>query len=160
MKDFIANRTHREKIFLVLSAIVFAVFILYWFIWEPIVNSYLDLQKDIVYNQQLLSWMQDKQGLLLQNKSESSATSGKDLFLIIDEDFKKNVLKDFKPEMIRLSENRVTVKFNQVPFDELLNASSSLLSQYNTDIAAFEASKLREKPGESGMVQVNVTYTR
>jgi len=156
MKEFLENRTQREKKLLLIGAVFFVLMLLYWLLWNPIQTHYHDMQSDIAYQQELLAWMKEKKPIIEQGVHLSSVGEKKDLFLILDENFKKSLNLNTKPEMLRLSDEAVSVKFQEISFDDLIKLLGLLLRRHNIDVKSLELDNLEK----DGMVKATVVLVR
>lgn len=148
MKQWWLNRNPREQQLLIGLMIFLFIFISYHFLWAPYQQQKQAQINKLHYQQQLLQWMQQKhhefQALSTQSQHKKALTQSPAATLA--EALKQENLYSYIDGLEQNSENRVVLRFNQVPFDRFIQFLEHLSRQYAISIEQLNISQT-ESPG-------------
>lgn len=145
MKEWWQHLSNREQKLVLLSGIFIIAIVFYFLIWSPVSGSLTTLQNNVTQEQQLLSWMRTA---VLQLETNSSTNLGNTtvnaatLFTTIENSLTSNGLKSELKDIKQNQDGTITLTFDQVDFDDLINYLISLQQQYGIIITTFNSSKL------------------
>ncbi len=146
IKEYLNSKTQQEKMILGGLA-AFVIFCLLVFgIWLPIHDRKVELYNQVIDQSALLSWMTQQAPVLkkLQGNIPSSGNN-EEVFSIVEEQFKKqSSANNFS--IVRISETKASITFNEIPFDQFINQLLTLKKQFNIDVDEIQINKL-PKPG-------------
>jgi type II secretory pathway component PulM len=141
------SKTHNEKMFLSIGAVICVILIIYATVWLPIHSKKNDLLSEVQSQQELIQWMKQKAPLLKDRKDlNTSAQNAKEAFSVVEETFKNQSNLFPNLSITRNSDTKVSISFNNIAFDEFIKQMIMLKKKYNINIEEIEVNKL-EQPG-------------
>lgn len=145
MKEWWQHLSNREQKLVLMSGIFIIALIFYFLIWSPVSDSLTTLQNNVSQEQQLLSWMRTAVPQLETVSTTNLGTSSvnaANLFTTIENSLASNGLKSELKDIKQNQDGTITLTFDQVDFDDLINYLISLQQQYGIIITTFNSSKL------------------
>ena len=137
MKEWWLELSIRERLLLSIGGSIGLVLLGYFLLWTPLSTYVNDLHTSIVEQQSLLTWMQNAikelQQLQAQSPQTQPVTTGA-ILSIVEESIKKNNLDENAPQITQSDQDKVTIKFTEVPFDNLISWLTDLWKQYQISI--------------------------
>lgn len=146
------QKSEQEKKILTVIFIMLAIIILWGCIWLPIHLKKNDLKEQVIQQQQLLALMNKQVPLIKELRSIKSQSTSKDLFSLIDTQFRNLSKTDPKLKLEESSENKVTIQFSEIPFDELIRQLVLLNKEYNVHVEECDISRLEKTGFVSGKI--------
>lgn len=146
IKQYLMSKTHNELIAITIGFIVSCCLVLYFGIWTPIHNAKMELLDEIQAQHELISWMQEKAPLLKKRPSQLVNKDKRETFSVVEDTFKKQTTLFPKLSIARNSATKVTINFNEIPFDAFMKQLIVLKNLYHIDIDEAQITK-SEKPG-------------
>ena len=133
-KEWFANLSTREKQYVVGGSIVVGIFIVYQFIFSPLLDSISSMRKRIHSEQNLLVWMQEADKKI-QSVEKESHNQGKSLtpvvlLGVIQKEVKASGLEHSLQNLKQSNANAVELSFQKVEFDRLIKLLTALIKAY------------------------------
>ncbi len=152
IKQYWESKSAKDRNYLIALGIFLIICLFYFIIWLPLHNTKNDLLSQINDQKELIQWMQEKAPLLSQKSSNNAIEKPKEIFSIIEKSFKSQ--ENLFPKLVisRNAENRVTVTFNNVPFDAFIKQLILLKNKYQIDIEEAQITKLEQAGFVEGRV--------
>ena len=153
------NLEPRERWLISVGGGLLALVLLYLYIWEPFASTVTSLRQQVNTNRELIQWMTPvtrkiqqlkAQGVVPQQLSEQS------LLVLVNRSLQQKQLNPFVAQIGQTDTNKVEIRFNQVPFDQLINWLDHLWKQ-----SAIKVSDLITTPLKTpGLVRANITLEK
>ncbi len=145
IKEYLNSKTQKEKIILGSLAAFIVLCLMIFGIWLPIHDRKVELANEAIEQSELLAWMNQKAPLLKNLQGNMPSQNNEDVFSIVEEKF-KNQSSSNNLSIVRISETKASITFNEVPFDQLINQLLTLKKEFNIDVDEIQINKL-QKPG-------------
>lgn len=162
MKDNIQqwwkNLNLREQVITGGGGAIAIVLLFYLFIWSPFTASLITTKNYVLYQQNLVAWMQQaeqKLQTLTATGNTIQKISNSDLLTTLDTTLKQHQLAAFMNGMQQTDNNTVLVRFNKVPFDSLIAWINSLWNNYEIKVQQIN---IIPKPEKNGLVAAQVYF--
>ena len=149
MISWLKKRTHQEKKLISIGVTSIIATSLYFGIWHPYTTNNIALEKNNIHKQKLLSWMETNVPALVKANrinTNSSKTNNGSLFAIVDKQLSIKTNGKYTFQLKQLDKSTVSVQFNDVSFDLLIQALVPLWKDYGISIDKFYVKSLTE-PG-------------
>lgn len=143
--------SHKEKWQLLAGGFILALLFIFLAIWLPLHYIKSDLQAQTQAQRELLQWMQQNAPLLKEIPSNNTKST-QDIFSSIEATFKSQPELFNNIVITRNSQNKATISFNNVAFDDLLKQLIQMKKKLNVDIEEIQVNKLEK----SGLVEGRV----
>lgn len=115
------NLEAREKKLLLIGAGLGVIFILYHFIWQPVVNKRQRLQEQLYYQQQLLSTLKQQQQQIIQLRATQQQKSTQQVSMrSLEQALSDHQLTSNIKQIRQLNATQVSLSFSHVSFNELM----------------------------------------
>jgi type II secretory pathway component PulM len=153
MKTYFKELEKRDQIALSVGVLVLALFILYQFIWTPFNNALTHMQKELVYQENLLSWMENAKTQLTHRKTQTHLNTD-NLLSETSAALKRSRLEAFNYDLQQADGDNVRLVFNQVPYIKFLQWMTPFWKKN-----ALELHMLSIKPLKTpGTVKLSLIY--
>jgi general secretion pathway protein M len=146
----------RERILLAGSSVFFILLIFYLMIWEPLTNAADRYRQDVITNKMLIAQIEQAGPEINALRSQVKSAQIKDqaeLLSVVERDVKKSRVQAAISEIGLGQENTVRLRFDDVPFDELMSWLIELQQKKGIVVHSFTLEKLPE----IGHVRVQLT---
>lgn len=154
IKQYWQQRNRREKQLLLAAIGVLAVVLYYFLVWLPLENKLDALRTNLQSEQTLLTWMQQMAPLVKSSRLRT-VSDKRELFSIVETNFKTKPVKE-KLSFARLGENRVSISFKDVTFNDLLKELVFMKRQFDVQISELQVNRMATE----GMVEGRVVLAR
>ena len=149
------NLVPREQFIIAAGGALTVVFLFYLIIWSPFTTSVQTLKAEVNQQKILLSWM-EKNAVelkrLRQAQPKQYNTTKTSLITLVERSLKSGNIATFKPELNQMSAKQVSIKFNKVSFNELINWLNKVRTRY-----AIQANKINIQATETlGVVTAQI----
>ncbi len=144
IKQYWQSKSLKEKKMIAILALFSIACILYFICWMPLHNVKSELLSEIQDQRQLIAWMQEKAPQLANRKATSAVKNPKEIFSIIEETFKNQETLFPNLAITRNSETKVTITFNDIPFDAFINQLIFLKNKHQIDVEEAQINKLEK----------------
>jgi len=128
----------REQRAATIGAIVVFIFIVYQFMWSPLVNRQQTLRKQIAEKQTLLRWMQatDKEISRIEREGQPTARNNNPVLLLgfVQKEIKKAGLTPALKQLKQAGNDTVEMHFQRVEFDKLMAMLAGITKQQPVSI--------------------------
>lgn len=156
MRDWFESLEARERLFVVLGAVVVSIALLWGLIWVPLDKGHRDLQQRVSTWERSLAELRPLASMPRpQNGSQSAAgaAASQSPVVVVDSTLRSHGLG--QPKRSQPTPNGIRVEFENVAFDKLVVWLGDLSSQYGMEVQAGSLSTATpESPG-----RVNATLT-
>lgn len=155
MKEWWQNLSPREQKLLILTGAFFIVAVLYFFIWSPISDSLTNLQNNVAQEKDLVAWMKTAVPQLQSAatiQTSQAIVSADKLFTTVENSLTTSNLKNDLANIKQNQDGTVTLSFNKIAFDQLINYLVKIEQQYSIVITTFSATRL----SANGLVKCEV----
>lgn len=146
LKDYWQQKSSRDKMLIKSGFGVVIVILLFTGIWLPIHTKRNDLQDQVNEQQHILALITKQVPFLMQLRATRPIPGSNDVFGLIEIRIKKLSIMDNKLTIVKLPDNKASIQFNEVSFDELIKQLVLLNKEYHVSVDEFDATRL-EKPG-------------
>lgn len=158
MRDWFESLESRERLFVVLGALVVAVALLYGLVWAPLDKNHDTVAASVEDWQRSLAELRPLKGLASAGAQPSSAgnTAGQQApIIVVDQTLRSRGLEQFRRRSQPTSSNGIRVEFENVAFDDLVLWLGDLSEQHSMHVQAGSLSK----GSQSGPGRINATLT-
>ncbi len=156
MKAWFAGLQPRERLLVSAGAAVLVLLLLYLMIWEPIANSYRNLQEDVAQQTQTLAWMQQAaaqiKGLQGTDAGGARGLGGRSLLSVVDQSARTGGLGDSIKRIEPDGSKGVKMWLEGVAFDPMILWLGGLTRSYR-----IETSLITIEPQGGGRVNARLT---
>ena len=158
MNDWFESLEMRERIFVVVGAVVVAVALIYGLVWAPLDQKHTLLKSDVDNWQRSLTELRP---LRSAQPSGSQARAGENSgsqmspIIIVDQTLRSRGLERYRQRSQPTASNGIRVEFENVAFDELVLWLGDLSDQYEMHVQAGSFGKT----SQVGPGRVNATLT-
>jgi general secretion pathway protein M len=150
--------TLRERILVAGGGVVLVLLLLYTLIWEPLSSAVYRYRQDVITNKMLLLQIQQAGPEIKSLRSQVKRSQIKDqadLLSVVERLVRKSRLQSTVSEIGLGTENTVRLRFDDVPFDELMTWLIELQQKEGIVVNTFTLEKLPEV----GRVKVQLTVS-
>ena len=158
MNDWFESLEMRERIFVVVGAVVVAVALIYGLVWAPLDQKHTLLKSDVDNWQRSLTELRP---LRSAQPSGSQARAGENSgsqmspIIIVDQTLRSRGLERYRQRSQPTASNGIRVEFENVAFDELVLWLGDLSVQYEMHVQAGSFGKSTQV----GQGRINATLT-
>lgn len=158
MMDWWEARNDREKLILLVGAIVAVLLIGFELIWMPIANSVDTLNKQVQSQESLAHWMQiagirikalKKAGFVMSQQQTGS------LLVIVEKTLEQAKLNSYLRNVQQPADNQITLSFQSVPFDAFIQWVQSIWQTNGVQVQQLSVTRT----DTTGLVDVNLTLS-
>ena len=158
MNDWFESLEMRERLFVVVGAVIVAVALIYGLVWAPLDQKHTLLKSDVENWQRSLTELQPLR--LAQpagNQARPGENSGSQMspIIIVDQTLRSRGLERYRQRSQPTASNGIRVEFENVAFDELVLWLGDLSDQYEMHVQAGSFGKT----SQVGPGRVNATLT-
>lgn len=157
MKEWWAGLALREKQMLMLGSVCVSLFLLYQLIWSPLLNQVQRMRERVQSEQRMMVWMRQADKNLTQLEREAKPVDKRlspvALLSLLQTDIHQAGLEKGLLQLKQTSNDAITVKFQQVSFDQLIILLTNILKVHGVTLAQFSG----VAQGTSGMVNADMT---
>jgi general secretion pathway protein M len=139
----------------VLAGIVLFIFIIYEFVYSPLVEMNISKEQELKEKIATLSWMQETENKKQELSNEKPITSGK-LLSIIATELNKKPFSAFPHQIQQTSQGNIQLSFETVPFNAFLAWLWNLQNTYVIIIKQLDASRTPKAGVVKLMVLIDV----
>ena len=160
MKEWWQSLNQREQILIGGGSAALLLVILYLFVWSPFTAGIAVKKSYVTYQQNLVDWMQEADAHLIKLRSTGDVQTQKidnsQLLSTVDSTLQQANLNAYSDSIQQTSNNKVLVKFKNVPFDIMIAWIDRLWKQH-----AIKVEQISIKPDAStrGIVTAEVFFT-
>jgi type II secretory pathway component PulM len=134
-----ANLAPRERQILSVGSLLLIIFIIYQWIWSPMLDQVISMRKHFEVDQNTLLWMQaaDKEMRILERQSKHHVASLTPIALltILQNKINHSGLSSHVTQLKQASQDTITIQFQQVEFDALIRLLISMMKEQVVTIA-------------------------
>ena len=158
MNDWFESLETRERIFVVVGAVIVAVALIYGLVWAPLDQKHTLLKGDVENWQRSLTELRP---LRLAQPAGSQARPGENSgsqmspIIIVDQTLRSRGLERYRQRSQPTASNGIRVEFENVAFDELVLWLGDLSDQYEMHVQAGSFGK----SSQVGQGRINATLT-
>jgi len=158
MNDWFESLETRERIFVVVGAVIVAVALIYGLVWAPLDQKHTLLKSDVDNWRRSLTELRP---LRLAKPSGSQARPGENAgsqmspIIIVDQTLRIRGLEHYRQRSQPTASNGIRVEFENVAFDELVLWLGDLSDQYEMHVQAGSFGKTTQV----GQGRINATLT-
>ena len=150
MKEWWNNLATREQKLVLVATIVVFVFLIYLFVWSPLVDARNSKRQYVENQQQLLSWMTAKSNevkqIKLTNPNLLKSDTKRSLLAIVDSLSKQMGLRPAINRIEPDGPHKATIWIEEMNFDALITMLGELDRRSSVKVREASVTKL-EKPG-------------
>lgn len=158
MRDWFESLEARERLFVVVGAIVVTVALVYGLGWVPLAKSHDRLTSSVADWDRSLAELRPLKALAAANPraaSTAAATSQQAPIIIVDETLRNRGLEQYRRRSQPTSSNGIRVEFENVAFDDLVLWLGDLSRQHSMHVQAGSLSVV----SQSGPGRINASLT-
>lgn len=162
IKSFYQKLSQREKRLILITILTVGLASLYFFFYQPIINSSQNLTSQIDDASNLYDWITQQtvtlKQLNAQNPSNLSPVNQNETLFTLIESTLRNT--NIAPEASQISSNNpntVNIQFSNISFDQLINWIATLDNDYKISVTQAIINRIDQAPGQ---VQASVNLTR
>ncbi len=158
MRDWFESLEARERLFVVLGAVIVSISLLWGLIWVPLDKGHRDLEQRVSTWERSLAELRPLVSMPRpQNGSRStSAAAAQSPVVVVDSTLRSHGLG--QPKRSQPTPNGIRVEFENVAFDKLVVWLGELSSQYGMEVQAGSVSTAT--PVSPGRVNATLTLER
>lgn len=145
----------RERYFVLVGGGLALILILYWLVWAPFFSERDNLRQRVQDKSALAQWMNAAVENLLQLQGQGTRPTMPMLDALpvtVNNSLKQYGINTYVNQIEIPTANRVSIKFNPVPFDKVLQWTMVLWQRYQIKVVELNATA-QSMPG---MVQMNM----
>lgn len=147
-KEWWESITQREQQLAMVSAVVIAIGILYWGIWNPLSEQLNDSNKQLARAESTLDWTQQKANLLLASGVTNTTTRKGNLTQIINSSARKNGITFSR---VVNKKDEIEVWITNVQFERFLKWLTLLSNKHGVSVVNADLAKTDQQ----GYIKVN-----
>ncbi|EKD77956.1 MAG: hypothetical protein ACD_42C00104G0002 [uncultured bacterium] len=145
IKDHWDNLSERERRVLSIGGVLVFIFLVYALLWSPLSDAVSDYHHRVVEQRQLLQFLKnaqqkiqlfEKQGVVVGSGNDS------DLLTLTEKTLSSQHLSMYLKQVQEPKQKKITLTFEKVPFDALMQWLNQLIKLRNVDVTQFSAEKL------------------
>jgi general secretion pathway protein M len=158
MNDWFESLEMRERIFVVVGAVVVAVALIYGLVWAPLDQKHALLKSDVDNWQRSLTELRPLRSAQPSGgQARAGENSGSQMspIIIVDQTLRSRGLERYRQRSQPTASNGIRVEFENVAFDELVLWLGDLSDQYQMHVQAGSFGKT----SQVGPGRVNATLT-
>lgn len=137
------NLAAREQQAIAIGASLLGIFILYQWIWSPLVDHVAAMRKQMVAEKKLLVWMQtaDKQIHKIEGTSQNKSKSVSLVMLLslVQKQINHAGLEKNLSQLKQASNASITMHFQKVEFDKLIALLTIIIKEQHVSITQMSA---------------------
>jgi type II secretory pathway component PulM len=156
MKEWWQNLAIREKQTLIIGAIIVSIFILYAFIWSPLMDAVGNERAKLTREQKLLVFMREANRTIkhaqTRDNVEVKAVSPIILISVLQKRINQMALQPSVSQLKQGMNNTVQVNFHDGDYDKIIQLLNDLVSEYNVSIQQMTVIKAKS----NGLVNADI----
>ena len=148
MIEHIKNAYHhlqdRERRLLSIGSVILALLFIYGFIWSPLSTSVSNYKITLQSQRQLLQYLQRASTKIQQLNASGihiASTHSADLLMLAEETLSQQTLSPFLKQVAQPQPNQITLTFENVPFDKLMQWLQTLAMKQGVQVSQLSATK-------------------
>lgn len=146
IKNWWGGLQDREQKILTVCGIAVGIFLIYAVIWSPLSNAVQDKKTEVITQRKLLRYLQHASSTITELKTEGiqvSAASNADLLSLAEQTLSQQDLSHFLKQVQQPKQNQITLTFEKVPFDKLMQWVQTLATQQGVRVTQLSAQRLQ-----------------
>lgn len=158
MKDWFRAMESRERLFVILGAMVVILSLVYGFVWVPLDSKQATMTASVNDWQRSLAELRPLKAVAQsarQAAASGAANRQQTPIIVVDQTLRSRGLEQFRRRSQPTSSNGIRVEFENVAFDDLVLWLGDLGAQYAMHVQAGSVSA----GAQSGPGRVNATLT-
>lgn len=156
IKAYWENKSPRDKVILSSALGLIVITLLFGVVWLPMHLKKNDLQAEVIEQQQTLALMNKQVPLLKELRASNTRSTTKDIFSLVENKFKTLSAIDPKLTIEKLAENKVSIQFSEIPFDELIKQLVVLNKEYRIAVDEFDVMRIEKQGMVSGKIVLSL----
>ena len=145
LKSWWENLQDRERKILSISGTILSILFIYFAIWSPLSNAVSDRKHQVIAQTDLLHYLQ-KASTHIQALKASGIQVFSDenvnLLTLTEQSLTANALTLFLKQVQQPQNNQVSLTFEKVPFDKLMQWTQTLAMMHGVSIVSLSATRL------------------
>lgn len=158
MKNWWQSLNQREQWFVGGGSTIILLVFFYVFIWSSFTASLANTKNIVLYQQNLLAWMQQAEQKIMRLRSSGNKVqtiNSSNFLSTLDSTLKQQNLTSYAGTIRQTSSNKAEIKFTHVPFDEFIKWANALWSKYNIKITQIA---IKPDLHTQGLVNIQVNF--
>lgn len=140
------NLLERERRMLSVGGFIVGILVIYALIWSPLSNLVFDYKTQVTSKRQLLVFLQRASQKISQLQSsgisvDASVKSG-GLLTVVEQSLSSQQLSHYLKQVQQPTQNQITLNFDNVPFDKLMQWLQMLITTQGVRVVHFSATRL------------------
>lgn len=156
MKTWFLGLAPRERLLIGGGAVVVVLLLVYLLVIEPLQQRRAVLERGVVAQRELLTWMRDAVVPLRGNTAAPDDNRGQSLFVVVDRSARATVLAGALQRVQPEGQGNVRAWFNDAPFDDLVRWIATLQREHGVTVNTLSV----ERADAAGLVNARVTLER
>lgn len=156
MKAWFLGLAPRERLMVSGAAVVVVLLLAYLLVVEPLQQRRAMLERGVVAQRELLTWMRDAVVPLRGNTGESENGRGQSLFAVVDRSARATVLAGALQRVQPEGQGNVRVWFEDAPFDDLVRWIATLQREHGVAVNTLAV----QQTDTAGLVNARLTLER
>lgn len=156
MKTWFLGLAPRERLLIGGGAAVVVLLLVYLLVIEPLQQRRAVLERGVIAQRELLTWMRDAVVPLRGNASAPNDNRGQSLFVVVDRSARATVLAGALQRVQPEGQGNVRAWFNDAPFDDLVRWIATLQREHGVTVNTLSV----ERADTAGLVNARVTLER
>lgn len=150
--------SHRERIMLIAGSVIVFFLLGYTLLWNPLTAAVNQLREQITSQENLYHWMQHANQKIQQLKQlgvSDTKNDNEELLASVERSLTDKKLAQYLQQVQQPEKNKLVLKFQQVPFDQLMQWMQSLLKYNNIKVVKLHV----ERDRMAGIVNILLVLT-
>ncbi len=156
MKSWFLGLAPRERLLIGGAAAIVVLLLVYLLVIEPLQQRRAVLERGVVAQRELLSWMRDAVVPLRGSSATPANSRGQSLFAVVDRSARTTVLAGALQRVQPEGQGNVRVWFEDAPFDDLVRWTATLQREHGISVNTLSV----ERTDSAGLVNARVTLER
>jgi general secretion pathway protein M len=156
MKSWFLGLAPRERMLVAGAAVVVVLLLAYLLVVEPLQQRRAMLERGVIAQRELLTWMRDAVVPLRGNTTAPPDSRGESLFAVVDRSARATVLAGALQRVQPEGQGNVRVWFEDAPFDDLVRWTAALQREHGVSVNTLSV----ERTDSAGLVNARVTLER
>ncbi len=149
MKEWFNNLQTRERNWVLGTALILAVLLVYLLLWEPVTKKVTHLKNAVHAQQNQLTWMQQAnqeiKALQAGSGDQPILNQGTSLINAVESSAKQTGIRETVTRIEPQGSDKISVELRATEFDRLIDWIGLLTNQYDAKITQFSASRTDAK---------------
>lgn len=156
MKAWFLGLAPRERLMVSGAAVVVLLLLVYLLVIEPLQQRRALLERGVVAQRELLTWMRDAVVPLRGNTDAPANSRGQSLFAVVDRSARATVLAGALQRVQPEGQGSVRVWFDDASFDDLVRWIATLQREHGVSVNALAV----QRTDTAGLVNARLTLER